>query len=178
MPTTPAASITSLTDSGLPFMGILERTEEALLTLLLLAMIVLACLQIVLRSFFSGGLLWADTLIPYLVLWCGMLGAVAAAGQGKHIALDIAANQMPQRIVPYITFLAHVFAACAAAGLSYAAWLFIRDEMLYGGTGPLGLSSWIWGSIFPLAFVLITAKYLLLSLFQLRELLQQQRPAT
>ncbi|HSL40042.1 MAG TPA: hypothetical protein VK857_06700, partial [Desulforhopalus sp.] len=47
--------------------------EEILLGLLLSAMIRLACLQIILRTFFAGGLFWADPVLRYLVIWSGFL---------------------------------------------------------------------------------------------------------
>lgn len=166
------SSVTSLTASGNPLLSLLEKTEEALLTLLLLAMILLACAQIALRSFLGTGLVVADALLPHLVLWCGLLGAVTAAGQGKHIALDIAANQMPKKLVPLVTLSAHGFAACAGAGLSYAAILFFMDEYRYGGSGPLSLPSWAYNAIFPLAFSLISCKYLILFLLQLHRLVK------
>ena len=63
-----------------PLLALFDRVEEKMLCLLLAAMIVLACLQIFLRTAVSGGLLWIDPLLRYLVLWSGLLGAVAASG--------------------------------------------------------------------------------------------------
>ena len=45
--------------------------EETFLCLLLFSMILLACVQIFLRFFFSGGFAWADPLLRYMVLWAG-----------------------------------------------------------------------------------------------------------
>ena len=61
------------------------KLEEALLSILLTAMIVLACYQIGLRWFTSGGLPWIDPLLRYLVLWSGLLGAVLATAKDNHI---------------------------------------------------------------------------------------------
>lgn len=141
-----------------------------ILCLLLAALILLACVQIILRTFFASGLIWVDPLLRYLVLWCGLLGAVSATGQDKHIALDITGNLIPTKIEPLITLITHLFCTLASGGLTWAGWLFLRSEIEFGGSGPLSLPLWFWNSIFPLAFGLITLKYLLLLFLHLKTL--------
>jgi TRAP-type C4-dicarboxylate transport system permease small subunit len=145
-----------------------DKIEEITLCSLLGTMIILACLQIVLRTFFASGLLWADALLRYLVLWCGLLGAVAATGQGKHIALDIAGNHIPKAIKPWLTLLSNLFCVITAAGLTWAACRFLVGEIEFGAAGPLSLPLWFWNVIFPLAFGLITLKHLILLTLQIR----------
>ena len=61
--------------------SILSWTEEAFLCLLLFSMILLACVQIFLRIFYSSGILWADPLLRYMVIWVGLFST------GKNSAL-------------------------------------------------------------------------------------------
>lgn len=150
---------------------IANRVEEALLCLLLLSVIFLACSQIALRIFFSTGLIWIEPLLRYLVLWGGLLGAVTATGKGKHIALDIFGGKLPDIFGPTLSLIAHIFCSCAAAGLTWAGCLFLGGELEFGGNGPLSLPLWLWNIIFPVSFGLITLKYVLLTFFQLRELI-------
>ncbi len=144
--------------------------EQKLLCLLLATMIILACLQIFLRTAYSGGLLWIDPLLRYLVLWCGLLGAVTATSQGKHIALDIFGNRIPPALDPWLILLTQLFSTLAAAGLTWAGGLFVLGEIETGGDGPLSLPLWFWNGIFPLAFSLITLKSCLLFIMQLKVL--------
>lgn len=137
-------------------------------------MILLTCTQIFLRTFLSTGLLWADPLLRYLVLWSGLLGAVAATGQGKHIALDIFSRTMPDVLAPWLSLVTHIFCCLASAGLAWAAILFLQGELEFGLAGPLSLPLWFWNSIFPVAFCLITVKYLILSLLQLQQIFQMK----
>ena len=67
----------------------LRYLENGLLTALVLLLVVLAGAQIILRDFFDTGISWADPLMRELVLWTGMLGALAAVRDDKHIALDV-----------------------------------------------------------------------------------------
>lgn len=138
------------------------KAETASLCLLLLAMICLACIQIALRTLFSGGLLWADPLLRYLVLWSGLLGAVLATSRGSHIALDLAGYLIPDRLQPIVTLAAHLFSAAVAAILTWASVLFLQSEIEFGSAALFNLPSWFWNLIFPLAFGLITCRYLIL----------------
>lgn len=151
-----------------PLLRLLDKGERTVLCLLLTALILLACVQIILRIFFASGLFWADPLLRYLVLWCGLIGAVSATGQGKHIALDITANYLPKKTEPWVTLVTHLFSTLAAGGLTWAGWRFLRGEIEFGGSGPLSLPLWFWNGIFPIAFGLITLKYLLLLLKQIK----------
>lgn len=154
--------------------GLAAGFEEAVLCTLLMAMIFLSCLQIVLRGVFSTGLLWADPLIQQMVLWSGLLGAAMATSQGKHIALDVITFVVPEKLRPWILLLTHLFSALTASVLLYAAILFLQNEIAYGGPGLFTLPSWIWNSIFPLAFLLITLRFYL-AFFRAIIGLRQQR---
>lgn len=153
-----------------PVWRVLNQGERAILCLLLTVMIFLACVQIVLRTFFATGMLWADPLLRYLVLWCGLLGAVSATSEGKHIALDITGDHLPEKIEPWISFITNLFCTLAAGGLTWAGYLFLRSEIEFGGSSLLSLPSWFWNGIFPVAFGLITLKYLFLVFMQVRAL--------
>lgn len=155
--------------AGNALFRIVNKGEDGILCLLLSGVIALACTQIILRTFFSGGLTWADPLLRYLVLWCGLIGAVTATGKGKHIALDIFGGSLPVVIAPAVTLITHIFCSCAAAGLTWASILFLTGEVESGGAGPLSIPLWIWNGIFPVTFGLITVKYILLTFLQLRE---------
>lgn len=137
----------------------LQQLEDVFLCLLLICMILLASVQIVLRSFFSGGLLWADPLLRYMVLWSGMFGAVVATRTDKHIALDLVSYLVPANRKVWLHLLIHVFSALVSAALTWAAISFVRNEAQFGGTSLLSVPSWAWNLVFPLAFALITFRF-------------------
>ncbi len=140
------------------------KAEEWSLCIMLTSMILLACTQIVLRTFFSSGLLWIDPLLRYLVLWSGFIGASMATSRGKHIALDIISYLVPDPIKTWLATLTSIFSMIVAALLTYASFLFIRDEYTYGGPGLFELPTWFWSAIFPLAFTLITIRFGMLAI--------------
>ncbi|HID02911.1 MAG TPA: TRAP transporter small permease [Desulfobacterales bacterium] len=134
---------------------------DSLLCLMLVAMTVLACLQIGLRTFSSGGILWADPILRYLVLWCGMLGAVVATRERKHIGIDVLGYLAPVHIKVWINLVIDIFSSLVVAILTWAAIIFVQNERLFGGPSVLNVPSWIWNLIFPMAFGLITIHFLL-----------------
>ncbi|MDW7772296.1 MAG: TRAP transporter small permease [Desulfobulbaceae bacterium] len=132
---------------------------DGLLCLLLAAMIGLACIQIFLRTFFSGGFLWADPLLRYLVLWSGMLGAVVATREGRHISIDVVTYLAPERLRKWISLIVNLF-SCAVAGiLTLAAITFVGNELQYSNGVLLHIPFWAWNLIFPAAFGLITLHF-------------------
>ena len=145
-----------------------QRLEEGFLCLLLVAMILLACLQIALRTLFSEGLLWADPLLRYMVVWSGMFGAAVATQKGKHIALDVASYLVPAHLQSWLQLLIHLFSTLVSAALTWAALIFVRNEAEFGGTTLLALPSWIWNLVFPLAFALITCRFFAAGLADIR----------
>jgi TRAP-type C4-dicarboxylate transport system permease small subunit len=137
--------------------------EETFLCLLLSSMIILACLQIFLRFFFSGGISWADPFLRYMVLWAGMFGAAVATKNGKHISIDIISHLLPDNFKPWLQVVLNIFSAFVCGILTYAAIIFVRDEAMYGGRGLLHIPSWGLNLVFPLAFSIITLRFLILT---------------
>jgi TRAP-type C4-dicarboxylate transport system permease small subunit len=137
--------------------------EETFLCFLLSSMIILACVQIFLRFFFSGGFAWADPLLRYLVLWAGLFGAAVATKQGKHISIDIISHLLPDRFKPWLQVLLNLFSAGISSGLTFAAINFVRDEATYGGRGLLDIPSWGLNLVFPLAFGIIALRFIILA---------------
>ncbi|MCD6389266.1 MAG: TRAP transporter small permease [Desulfobulbaceae bacterium] len=134
--------------------------EEGFLCLLLFAMILLSCWQIISRDFFSGGYAWIDPLLRYLVLWVGLLGASLATRKGKHIAIDLASYMATERAKPWIKLAGDLFSTLVAGVLTFAAIIFVRNEVQFSGDPLLAIPSWGWNMIFPLAFGMICIRFL------------------
>lgn len=147
--------------------------ETALLCLLLAAMVFLACLQIVLRTFFHSGMLWVEPLLRYFVLWSGFLGAALATSRGSHIAIDLADYLVGERLKPLIKLLCSLFSSVTAGVLTWASVLFLRSEFEFGGEALFSIPSWCWNGIFPIAFLLITVRYIAHSVGHAKDLMRR-----
>jgi TRAP-type C4-dicarboxylate transport system permease small subunit len=145
------------------FFNLLNRLEELFLCLLLLTMIGLACTQIILRDFFASGFVWADPLLRYMVIWAGLFGADIATRKKKHIAIDIISYLIPAQYEAWLLALIHLFSATVCIAITYAAAIFIQNEATFGGGREiLGIPSWGMNLAFPVAFGLISLRFLIL----------------
>lgn len=139
----------------------IAKVEEGVLSFFLVVMILLTCVQIVLRAFFSTGISWADPFLRYLVLWTGFLGAAMATSQGKHIAMDVISFLAPKSMQTWLQVATNLFSAIVAGFLTWSAYLFIQSEIQFGSNKLLNIPSWVWNLIFPIAFVLISLRFLM-----------------
>jgi len=153
------------------------RVEESILSLLLLLMIVLACLQIGLRIVFSSGISWADPLLRYLVLWSGLLGAAIATRRGKHIAIDLISHLVPDLLAHWLQIVLEFFSMAVCLLLTYASVIFVINEASFGsGQMILGMSSWQLNLMFPISFGLISLHFLIEAVSGIKETISGKAP--
>ena len=135
----------------------IERIETGLIAALVLAMVLLAGAQILLRNLFDSGLAWADPLLRAMVLWAAMLGALAAARDDKHIGLDLVAHFVHGRAKRALRVVTLLFAAAACAAMAWYGVGLVRLD--YGsGAAIAGIASWIVESIVPVGFALLSLR--------------------
>lgn len=147
-----------------------KAAEDTVLVLLLAAMIVLATSQIVMRNAFGSGLIWADEALRLMVLWLALAGAVAAARADKHIAIDVLSRFLPEtgnRIARTVT---HLFTAAVCALVAVHAWRFVASSREFEDTLLGGQPAWWFQIVMPVAFALMSWRYVCLSVGGLAQL--------
>jgi len=144
--------------------GYFHHLEEGVVVTMLLTMITLTCVQVGMRTFFSSGLDWADSLLRYLVLWSGLLGAAICTRQRQHINIDLASRLLPPKWLRWLGVVLNLFSTLVCAGLTWSGYLFVKSEMEFGGDATLlGLPHWQLTLIFPLVFALLTLRFLIIA---------------
>ena len=139
----------------------LGRIEDWLLAILVLILVALAGAQIILRNFFDTGLSWADPLLRALVLWTGMLGALAAVRDDKHIALDVLQRFLSpdmQRIPRVLTL---GFTAVICAAMAWFSVDLVKIDLSSGSNAFANVPSWLIESILPAGFGLMALRFAL-----------------
>ncbi|MAI25258.1 MAG: TRAP transporter small permease [Myxococcota bacterium] len=154
------------------YFGALHRVEDAFLALLLTVMVVLAPLQILLRNVFDQGIPWADPLIRVLVLWVGLMGAVAAARGDRHISIDAVSRMVSPRARAGIGLVTSCFTTVVCALVAWHSGRFVWDEKTYGSVAFSGIPAWMLEVVIPFAFALIAIRYLLRLRLGLRNLIR------
>jgi TRAP-type C4-dicarboxylate transport system permease small subunit len=133
--------------------------ETWLIVVVLGGLIALGAAQILLRNFFSIGFSWADGLARLAVLWLGLLGALAASRDGRHIAMGALARVLPGRLRVAAGVCADAVGAAVSAALAWASWKFVSDSREFGDTLLGDIPAWWLQSIMPIAFALIAWQF-------------------
>jgi len=136
--------------------------EDGVLVALLAVMVLLAAAQILLRDVFHAGLLWADPALRVLVLWVGMLGAVAATRDDRQITVDVVSRFLPPRWRSAARVVTDLFAAAVSGLLAWHGARLVLDERAAATTTFGELPVWVCELVLPVAFGVIAARYLLL----------------
>ncbi len=156
---------------------IIHRFEDALLALVVAVMIFLAGSQILLRNLFDTGFAWADPMLRLLVLWVGLLGALAASRTDKHIAIDVFSRMLGPRALAGARSITTLFTAAVSGLIAYHAGRFVAMEREAGIVGVAGLSAWVLELIIPVGFGLIAVRYLVLFGLRVRAVFGARSPA-
>lgn len=155
-------------DAARRLLGRLERLGTALenlvLVLLLAAMMIIAVGQIALRLFFDSGFVWADELLKLMVLWIAMVASIAASRSNRHLRIDVLSHFVPERFARVPRMIVDLFAALICGLLAWHSMRFILLSLEFGDTVLVGIPSWTAHGIVPLAFALMSYRFLLSSI--------------
>ena len=156
-----------------------DRIETGVLTLLALTLVVLAAAQIVARWVGQsphvlewpviGWLVgwthwigpWVDPFLRALVLWVGMLGALAAARDDRHINLDMLQRGLSGWKLRGARVVSFGFAALVSAMLAKASWGLVELERESGTFLFDGVPMWWSQIILPAGFAVLTVRFAL-----------------
>lgn len=153
----------------LPVLKIMQRCwhwlEDALLVLLLAMMIVMSCVQIILRNFFATGLVWNESFLRILVLWLTLLGAMVASRHGYHIAINLGKQLLPQRNIAVMASLVSLVSGVVCLICAYYTGLFVLGEYQYPFPAFANVPSWATSLIIPFSFTVMGVRFLIQVVF-------------
>lgn len=138
---------------------LIHSIEDYLLVILLISMMLLACLQIFLRNLFGEGIIWADPILRVMVLWLGLIGALAATRDNKHITIDVVSRLVKPTLKKYLAIFAYAFSTAVTALIAYHTFRFVLSEYETGTVAFLKIPAWILESIIPFAFTLMMLRF-------------------
>jgi TRAP-type C4-dicarboxylate transport system permease small subunit len=141
----------------------LHRAEDALLVLLLAAMIVLASTQILLRNFLDSGFVWIDPLLRVLVLWLGLIGATVATRNNRHIRIDLLSKLFSRNTHRLIQSIIGQVSAWTCLVVAWYGFKWIQMDYVDEVISFAGVPAWLLEVIIPVTFALIGLRYLIMS---------------
>ena len=152
------------------------RMEKSLMVIFLGLMIVAAFAQIALRNFVGVGLPWSESLVRYLVLWVGFIGASLAAREGRHITIEVIKLRPSAGGRRYLAAVSQLCAVVVCALMTWAAVKFVSDDAEIGTRTFLDLPTWVLETIIPTTFAIMSQRFLLRAIRALRR--DAARPAS
>lgn len=147
---------------------LLLKVETGMLVTLLFTMIGVAVIQIIMRNFFSSGIIWADSFVRISVLWMALIGAMVASRSGKHIAIDLVLQTCNKKTLTIIKRITDTFTALVCFIVMYYSFKFVMVEYEDGGLAFESVPNWLCESIIPFAFLIIGLRYFFSAVFNLR----------
>ena len=133
--------------------------EDGVLVALVALLVACSLLQIILREFFSTGLVWGDDFLRHGVLWLSFLGASRATAENKHIAIDLLPALMRGRGRNALSALSSLFSCVVCLILCWVSWTFVQGERLSAGTVFAHIPYWWVETVFPFSFALMAVRF-------------------
>ena len=131
-----------------------------LLTILFLALIALGLTQIGLRNLADSALPWADPAMRAIVLWLAMLSAALAAGESRHIRIDVFSRFLPAAASAWVARGMFLATGLLCAGMTYLSMDTVALEMEFGDIAFLSVPKWMVLSIIPVGFALMAWRFI------------------
>jgi len=147
-----------------------RRVEGTLFTIIVTLMLALSGLQVVLRNFFHGGLIWIDPAVRALVLWVAFVGAMTATSHARHLHIDVLPRVLPERTSRFVGRLLSIASAVTCALLANGAFVYLRDEYGYGASPFLGVPSWVVQSVLLWGFAMLAYRFLVQAIWPFKRL--------
>lgn len=143
------------------FYRFLLRLEESLLVIILLTTIIFAVTQIFLRNFFHAGIPWGDSLVRILVLWLGLIGAMIASRNHRHIKIDLLSRHLSTVNQLRLQRFTDIIAASVCCVVAWYAFRFVSIEYQDGIRAFGKVPVWLTEVIIPVGFLVMTIRFFL-----------------
>ena len=137
-----------------------RHLEIGLIALIFFALVVLGLTQIGLRNLADSALPWADPAMRAGVLWLAMLSAALAAGEGRHIRIDLLGRLVPVPVRSLVDRAMFSITALFCIGMVHLSMETIRLEREFGDLAFLAVPRWLVLAIIPVGFALMGWRFM------------------
>lgn len=139
------------------FWRFIDFFEKFLLIGLIVTMLSLATLDIILRFFNMGAIVWVPKFLRLGVLWLALLGALMATKTNEHIRVDLI-NRMVKN-PKILDIIALIFAGIISFVLVLPTYNFVIMAYEYEDKFFANVPLWIMQVLMPLTFALMGARF-------------------
>lgn len=142
-------------------MKLLNKIEENVIGLALLATTLIIFVNVIMRYFMNESITWAEEIVKYLMIWIAFIGGSTCFRKGVHVSIDFFLEIVPKKAqIVMVTIITLICTAFTAAMAFYGIKLveFIQGN---GQVSPaLSMPMWIPYLALPIGFTLMTIRNL------------------
>ncbi len=141
--------------------NLVTHIEEAILSLLLLAMTLLVFAEVVARFGFNAGIHWAQEVTLLLSAWFVLFGASYGVKVGAHIGVDVFAKMLPAGVHRGVTLIAVALCLFYCGLFLYGSWIYLAKMKMIGiELEDLPIPKWTVMTILVIGFALLAIRFL------------------
>lgn len=112
----------------------IHKAEEAIISLLLVAMTLLVFVEVVLRFGFGTGLSWGQELTLHLSAWFVLFGISYGLKVGAHISVDAFVRLFSPSVQRVLSLIAILLAVVYCVFFLYGSWVYLEKMYVVGVT--------------------------------------------
>lgn len=137
--------------------SILESLENGVAAFGLALMLVLVCVEILMRNVAQASFLWAEEVARYLMIWSVYFAAASLVGSGGHLRVELLVDKVGPKLRKALNIFAEIWVLAFAVALTISGYQFVETSFFIGFTSadsnfPLKLA-WMY-LVIPLTFFL------------------------
>ncbi|MCX7697889.1 MAG: TRAP transporter small permease [Candidatus Goldbacteria bacterium] len=137
----------------------LYKFQKIFIVVVFLLLLFLSLTQVLLRLFLNLGLESADSIIRYLVMWVGFLGASLATYKNRHINIDVASQFFKKLNKNAVNLIVNSFSFIICFLFLIASIIFILNE-INEAARIVFIPVWVLELILPLVFLFMLFSFL------------------
>jgi len=140
-------------------MRILNRTEEAVICILLVLTTLLVFVDVVMRFGFNTGFMWSQELTLHMSAWFVLFGASYGLKVGSHIGMDSFVRLFPRAGRRALTAIAALLAIFYCFLILKGSWVYLTKIKMIGITlEDIPLPAWIAHGMLLVGFIFLTIR--------------------
>lgn len=149
--------------------------DDYLGMLLLALMVSIALVAVAGRFLPSLSIPYSDQMLPDMLVWLALLGAVSAVRWRQHLGMSALIDRLPQRVRRVVSIVVNLLAVIFFAVIAYRGSEVVQLQYSSGLNSPAGYPSWLVALAFPVCAFLIIARLLWNAWLTLRHPSQDDR---
>ncbi|WP_298023230.1 TRAP transporter small permease [uncultured Dysosmobacter sp.] len=134
-----------------------------LASILIMAMAVIMCMNVILRYIFGFSFNWGDEILRYMSIYCSFLGIAAAFRYGSHIGITVFVEKLfPERTRKFFRLLSDIVTILFMVVLTWFGFVLTRQIIASGqASAAMHLPMYLIYGIVPVSSILSIVQMLL-----------------